>query len=146
MSTESIEVDYDLPHPPEKVWRALTEPVLLAKWLMENDIRAEVGAEFTFQATPIPGQWDGRVQCKVLEVERPRLLRYSWVGGSDSIEGYGGRLDTVVTWTLEATAEGTRLHLSHSGFTEKNRYAFENMGLGWRTHMSKRILRVLAEL
>jgi len=66
--TQSIEVDYDLPQPPEVVWRALTEPALLAKWLMQNDIKAEVGHRFTFQAPPIPGQWDGRVDCMVLAV------------------------------------------------------------------------------
>ena len=81
--TQSIEVDYELPQPPEKVWRTLTEPALLARWLMQNDIKPVVGHKFTFQAEPIPGQWDGRVDCEVLAVEPLRLLRYSWQGGTD---------------------------------------------------------------
>jgi len=145
-ATHSIEVDYDLPQPPEKVWRALTEPALLSKWLMQNDIKPVVGHRFNFQAPPVPGQWDGRVDCEVLAVEPLKLLRYSWKGGSDSLEGYGGRLDTTVTWTLEATASGgTKLHLSHAGFTEKNRFAFENMGKGWRGNLASGIARALAE-
>jgi uncharacterized protein YndB with AHSA1/START domain len=144
-STQSIEVDYDLSQPPEKVWRVLTEPMLLARWLMENDIKPEVGHKFTFRGAPIPGRWDGRVECEVLAVEPMRLLRYSWKGGSDQIEGDGGRLDTVVTWTLDPTPTGgTKLHLSHAGFTEKNRFAFENMGKGWRSHLAQRIAQALA--
>ena len=64
MSTQSIEVDYDLPQSADKVWRVLTEPALLSKWLMTTDIKPELGHKFTFQAQPIPGQWDGRVSCE----------------------------------------------------------------------------------
>ncbi len=85
--------------PPPAVWRALTEPALLARWLMENDIRPEVGHRFTFRAPPVAG-WDGVVHCEVLEVDAPRRLRYTWRGGADDIQGYGTRIDTVVTWTL----------------------------------------------
>ena len=143
--TMSIELDYDLPHPPEKVWRALTDAEVLAKWLMTNDLEPEVGHRFTFQAPPIPGQWDGKVACEVLEVVPLERLSYSWQGGSDKLEGYGGRIDTVVTWTLAPDGNGgTRLHLSHSGFTEANRFAFDNLGSGWRTNVAKRMGEVLA--
>src|SRR5579871_6631661 len=91
---KSISVEYDLPHPPAKVWRALTEPELLASWLMVNDIRPVVGHAFTFKAQPMPG-WDGTVQCEVIEVEPERRLRYSWSGGAED-----SRLESVVTWTL----------------------------------------------
>ncbi len=137
MSTQSIEVDYDLPQSADKVWRVLTEPELLSKWLMKTDIQATVGHKFTFHAQPIPGRWDGRVDCEVLAVEPKKLLRYSWKGGE---------LDTVVTWTLAPGGNGgTRLHLSHSGFTEKNRFAFENMSQGWRSHLADRIAALLKE-
>lgn len=66
--TQSIVVEYDLPQPPEKVWRVLTEPELLSSWLMANDIRAVVGHKFTFRAQPMP-HWDGIVHCEVMEVE-----------------------------------------------------------------------------
>ena len=143
-ATQSIEVDYELSDSPERVWRALTDPKLLSQWLMVNDIKPVVGHRFTFQATPIPGQWDGRVDCEVLAVEPHKLLSYSWKGGSDQLEGYGGKLDTVVTWTLRPSPKGgTLLHLSHSGFTAKNQYAFDNMGKGWRGPLDSRIRSVL---
>ena len=137
----AIEVDYDLPQPPERVWRTLTEPALLGRWLMENDIKPVVGHTFNFRDRPIPGAWDGIVHCTVLAVEPNKLLRYSWVGGTGD-----NALDTIVTWTLTAAGTGTRLHLSHTGFTTKNRMGYDGIGKGWRDHLAKRIADVLAAL
>ena len=124
--TRSIEVDYELPDAPEEVWRALTDAKLLAEWLMTNDIRPVVGHKFTFQGKPIPGVWDGRTECEVLAVEPQRLIRYTWCGGAK--ESPGGRLDSIVTWTLEPGANGgTKLHLSHSGFTSANQFSFDTI-------------------
>jgi len=143
-ATQSIVVEYDLPYPPEKVWRALTEPQLLAAWLMPNDIKAEVGHRFTFRAAPVPG-WDGIVHCEVLVVEPCRRLRYSWRGGSDKNKEYGARLDTVATWTLTPTAVGgTRLRLDHDGFPLES-FAFTAMNQGWRGKVAERIAQVLAQ-
>ena len=145
-TTQSIVVEYDLPRPPEKVWRALTEPALVAAWLMASDIRAVVGHRFTFRAQPMPG-WDGVVQCEMLAVEPYQRLSYSWRGGSDELDGYGGRLDTVVTWTLTPTKSGgTLLRLEHSGFTARNAFAVENMGKGWRGKVGERIAQLLVTL
>ncbi len=145
--TQTIVVEYQLARPPEKVWRALTEPRLLAAWLMENDIAPVVGHRFTMRAQPTPG-WDGVVHCEVLEVDAPRRLRYAWRGGSDAIAaGYGGRLDTEVTWTLTpAEGGGTLLRLEHAGFTAANAFAFENMGKGWRGKIAERIEQVLGAM
>ena len=100
----TIVVDYTLAHPPEKVWRALTESDLLACWLMENDFRPEVGHRFTFRTQPMPAfGFDGIVRCEVLAVDRPHRLRHSWVGGA---------LDTIVTWTLTPKGNGTLLFLA----------------------------------
>jgi len=141
--TKTIVVEYEIQRPPAAVWRALTEPQLLARWLMENDIRAEVGHRFTFRAPPITG-WDGVVHCEVLEVDPPRRLRYSWRGGSDDLPGYGTRIDTVVTWTLTATGGGgTLLRLEHAGFTEKNAFAYEGLAKGWRGKLAARIEAIL---
>ncbi len=99
-------MEYDLPYPPAKVWRALTEPELLAAWLMVNDMQLLVGHSFTFKAEPTPW-WDGIVRCEVLEIDLHKRLRYSWRSGPES-----SRLDTVVTWTLTPTpqvARGSRL-------------------------------------
>lgn len=143
--TRSITVEYDLPQPPEKVWRVLTEPELLAAWLMPNDIKAEVGYRFNFQVQPAPG-WDGVVHCEVLEVEPLRRLSYSWRGGADSNQGYGQAIDTVATWTLTPTADGgTHLRLDHTGFPPES-FAFQVMGEGWRKHAGARMARVLAGL
>jgi uncharacterized protein YndB with AHSA1/START domain len=133
----SICVEYDVPHPPAKVWRALTESALLSAWLMVNDIRPVVGHAFTFKAHPMPG-WDGIVHCEVLEVDPHRRLRYSWCGGAE-----GSRLDSIVTWTLTATPSGTRLELEHSGFMPINAFAFDIMGKGWRGKVAERMSEVL---
>ena len=121
-----IVVDYDLPGPPAKVWRTLTDPALLGSWLMQNDIKAEVGHKFSFRSKPM-GDWDGTVQCEVLEAVANEKLSYSWRGGSGK-----GALDTVVTWTLTPNGTGTRLHLEHAGFTEHAAFAYDAMGRGWR--------------
>lgn len=140
--TMSIEVDYDLADPPERVWLALTDAKLLSAWLMENDLRPVVGHKFTFEGKPIPGIWDGRTECEVLAVEPYRLIRYTWNGGAEGTPGH--RLESIVTWTLTPNdTGGTRLHLSHSGFTEANRFSFDMMGKGWRGMVADAIARVL---
>jgi uncharacterized protein YndB with AHSA1/START domain len=138
--TKSIVVEYDLPHPPAKVWRALTEPALLASWLMENDFAPVVGHRFTFKSHPI-GDWDGTVRCEVLEVEAPKRLVYSWRGGSGARE-----INTVVRWTLQVTARGTHLSLEHSGFLPIHANAFEAMSKGWAGKVAERITQVLADV
>ena len=80
---QSIVVEYDLPFPPTKVWRTLTEPELLARWIMANDIRPVVGERFTFTAEPTPW-WDGKVHCEVLEVAPLERISYSWRSGPES--------------------------------------------------------------
>jgi uncharacterized protein YndB with AHSA1/START domain len=146
VAPRSIVVDYDLAHPPETVWRLLTDSGLLASWLMANDFKPVVGHRFTFRAQPTPG-WDGVVHCEVLVVDRPTRLSYTWRGGSEDLARYGAGLDTVVTWTLQATPTGgTLLRLDHSGFTAKNDFAFETMGKGWREGVAQRLGKVLATL
>ena len=109
---DAVVVDCDLDHPPEKVWRALTEPKLLGAWLLPNDIRAEEGQRFTLREAPGA---DAPIDCEVLAAEKPRLLRYSWRGRDRDAGGWA--LDTVVTFTLDGTAAGgTRLRIVHSGF------------------------------
>jgi len=134
---QSISLEYDLPHPPAKVWRALTEPELLAEWLMDNDMRPLVGQSFTFRSKPMPW-WDGIVKCEVLEVELHKRLRYTWRGGP---------LDTVVTWTLTPTPSGgTRLTLEQSGFVPANASAIDGATDGWRRMVGERLGKVLAGL
>ena len=134
--TQSISLQVDLPHPPAKVWRALTESALLASWLMANDLRPVVGHSFTFKAEPTPW-WDGMVYCEVLEVDPLKRLRYSWRGGS---------LDTVVTWTLMPTPSGgTRLALEQSGFLPADAFAFDGAKKGWQRMVGESLRDVLAQ-
>jgi uncharacterized protein YndB with AHSA1/START domain len=123
--TESLTFEFDLPHPPAKVWRALTEPALLAEWLLPVvglELKLEPGAAFTLKTEPQPG-WDGTVDCRMLEIEPHRKLSYTWV------VGFG--LDTVVTFTLAPTASGTRLHLVQSGFKPDQKQNFGGARYGW---------------
>ena len=138
--TRSVALEYDLPHPPAKVWRALTEPGLLAQWLMANDMQPAVGHSFTFRQEPTPW-WDGIVQCEVLEIEPHKRLRYSWRSGPES-----SPLDTVVTWTLTPTPSGTRLALEHSGFVAADAFAFDGAREGWQRMVGEGLTEVLARV
>jgi uncharacterized protein YndB with AHSA1/START domain len=105
-STDSIVVECDLDESPEKVWRALTEPELMAQWLTSSDVDE-------------PLKPNADIECEVIEAEPHRLLRYSWRGGENDRDGYDCTLDTVVTFTLtETVTGGTHLRVVHSGFKE----------------------------
>ncbi|WP_433474285.1 SRPBCC family protein [Spirillospora sp. CA-142024] len=137
----SIEVDEFLPHPPAKVWRALTEPDLLSRWLMPNDFKPVLGHRFTFTAKPIPNVgFDGTIACQVLDLEEHRLLRIGWRGGG---------LDTTVTWRLVPEGRGTRIFVEHAGFDlddPVSAYAFRGMGSGWRSTVLRSLRHTLADL
>jgi uncharacterized protein YndB with AHSA1/START domain len=139
--TQSISQEYDLPYPPAKVWRALTEPELLARWLMSNDMQPAAGRSFTFRSEPTPW-WDGIVHCEMLEIEPPKRLSYTWRSGPES-----SPLDTVVTWTLTPTPSGgTRLTLKHSGFVPGNKFAFGGASQGWQRMVNQDLPEVLRTL
>lgn len=132
----TLSLDFDLPHPPEKVWRALTDPALLAEWLLPViDLRLEPGAAFTFKTQPYPG-WDGTVSCRFVEIEPHRKLSYTW-----SVPF----LHTVVTFTLTPTASGTRLSLVQSGFEPQQRREFGGARYGW-TMMGGKLADLLARI
>ena len=132
--SESISFEFDLHHAPEKVWRALTDPVLLAEWLLPVvGLALEPGAAFTFQTQPYPG-WNGRVDCRMLEIEPYRTLRYTW-----SVPF----LDTVVTFTLTPTASGTRLSVVQTGFSPDQKRESGGARYGW-TMMGGRLVDLLA--
>lgn len=135
--TESISFEFDLYHSPEKVWRALTDPVLLTEWLLPVvELELEPGAAFTFKTQPYPG-WDGIVNCRILEVDPHRKLSYTWVVGGDL------DLDTVVTFTLTPTASGTRLSLVQSGFKPDQKRNFAGARYGWKM-MGGKLVDLLA--
>ena len=121
--SESLSLEFDLHHSPEKVWRALTDPQLLAEWLLPViDLKLERDAAFTFKTQAYPG-WDGTVNCRIIEIEAPRRLSYTWAVPF---------LDTVVTFTLTPTASGTRLSIVQSGFKPDQKRELGGARYGWK--------------
>ena len=114
--TLSVVVEREIPHPPERIWRALTQPHLIQDWLMKNDFRPVVGHHFNFRA-----DW-GAVDCQVLAVEPNKTLSYTWAAYD---------LKSVVTWTLTPTSAGTHLRMEQSGFRPDQRQAYQGAKGGW---------------
>ncbi len=126
------------PHGREKVWRALTTPELLGRWLMPNDFSPVVGHHFTFRTEPGPG-FDGIVHCRVLEIEPPERLRFSWKGGP---------LDTIVTFELSAVGDdATELRMRQDGFQGVRGWLISRMlKMGFRKMYAQRLPAVLDEM
>ena len=128
VAPDAIEFECDLPEPPEKVWRALTVPELLAAWMMPNDIEPETGSRFAF-AGP-----EAAIECEILDAEPERLLRYSWRERPQP--GDSARqdpLDSTVTFTLARTLSGgTHLRIVHGGFARTAMPAVAMAGIGCR--------------
>jgi len=121
-TTHSVVIEKELPHPPEKVWRALTEGSLIKEWLMDNDFEPAVGHRFTFRSTPAPN-WNGIIESEVRVVEPHKKLSYSW--------GALG-LESLVVWTLVATSGGTLVRMEHSGFRSDKDAAYKGATYGWQ--------------
>jgi uncharacterized protein YndB with AHSA1/START domain len=115
--SRSVVVEREVPFPPEKIWRALTQPHLIEEWLMKNDFMPVADHRFTLR-----GDW-GSVDCQVLTLEPNKTLSYAW--------GAMG-LASVVTWTLTPTNDGTRLRLEHSGFRPEQEQAYQGAKYGWK--------------
>jgi uncharacterized protein YndB with AHSA1/START domain len=128
--TRSVVIERELPHPPEKIWRALSQPHLIEEWLMKTDFTPVVGQRFNFRA-----DW-GAVDCEVLTVEPGRTLAYTWCA-------YG--LESVVTWTLTPTGGGTLLRMEHAGFSPDQNQAYHGARAGW-TNFLARLDQLLARV
>jgi len=126
-TTRSVVVEREMPHPPEKVWRALTQGPLIEEWLMKNDFEPVVGHRFNFRATPMP-QWNGVTDCEVLIVEPCQRLSYTW--NASGVEAAKG-LKTVVTWTLTPTEGGVLVRMEQSGFRPEDDPFYQGAGYGW---------------
>jgi uncharacterized protein YndB with AHSA1/START domain len=136
-ATRSLVVEREMPHPPEKIWRALTIAALVEQWLMKNDFEPTVGHRFNFRAAPIYG-WNGVTDCEVLEIDPPKRLVYSWnASGDQAPDG----LKTIVTWTLTPRDGSTHVRMEQSGFRPQDEAGYRGMGGGW-----PRILARLEEL
>lgn len=140
--SDAIKLDQFLPHTPTRIWRALTDPDLLARWLMPNDFQLKVGHCFTFKGTPMPKvNFSGIVQCQVLDFEVERKLSYSWMDHSGEND-----LRSTVTWRLEPEEQGTHLFLEHDGFDfthPLHRLSYQIMSPGW-TRLMRQLVETLA--
>jgi uncharacterized protein YndB with AHSA1/START domain len=124
--TRSVVIEREIAHPPEKIWRALTQPHLMEEWLMKNDFKPVAGHQFNLRREPKPGV-NIVVDCEVLAVEPHKTLSYSW-------DAYG--LDSVVTWTLTPTTTGTLLRMEQSGFRPDQSQAYHGARAGWREFLT----------
>ena len=120
-ASRSLVIEREMPHPPEKIWRALTQGALIQEWLMNNDFQPVVGHRFSFRSTPVPG-WDGVINSEVLVIEPNSKLSYSW--------GTMGTM-SMVTWTLTPTKGGTHLRMEQTGFRSEQDAAYKGATYGW---------------
>jgi uncharacterized protein YndB with AHSA1/START domain len=117
IETRSVVVEREIAHPPEKIWRALTQSHLIEEWLMKNDFEPVVGHRFNLR-----GDWGG-VDCQVLEIEPRKTLSYSWAANG---------LESVVTWTLTPAGRGTNLRMEQSGFRPDQEQFYQGAKGGWQ--------------
>ena len=122
--TKTVVVEREFAHPPGKLWRALTQPHLIAEWLMQNDFAPQVGHRFNLR-----GEWGGTLDCEVLAIEPGESLSYTW---DHDHHDPAFRLKSVVTFTLTPTAGGTRLRMEQAGFQPHQKQAYGGAHAGWK--------------
>jgi uncharacterized protein YndB with AHSA1/START domain len=125
----TVVIERDIAHPPEKLWRALTQSHLMEEWLMKNDFAPNVGHKFNLR-----GDWGGVLDCEVLEVEPLETLSYSW---DYKHEDPAYNLKSVVTFTLTKTASGTHLRVEQTGFQPSQKQAAAGAYAGWNNFLEK---------
>ncbi len=161
--TRTIKLKTILPHPPEKVWQALTDSKLLGSWFMKNDIEPRQGQYFTFRMAPQKG-WDGVTHCEIIAMEPLKHIAYTYRGeasgekalacagihsdAADKLtEGIFTKLDTVLSFTLESTCSGTILSLEHSGYNGIKLVIISLiMQMGWKKQLTKKLPKVLEQI
>ncbi|GAC1044813.1 SRPBCC family protein [Rhizobium sp. No.120] len=125
----AVVVEREIAHPPERVWRALTQPHLLAEWLMKNDFVLALGHKFTLR-----GDWGGILDCEVLVIEPHSRLSYTWNFAHDEP---AFDLKSVVTFTLTQTDGGTHLRVEQLGFGPDQKQAYGGAKAGWRQFLNR---------
>ncbi len=129
VETRSVIVEREIAHPPEKLWRALTQPHLIEEWLMKNDFKLAAGHRFNLR-----GDWGGVLDCEVLAIEPNRLLSYTWDFKHDDA---AYNLKSVVTFTLTPTDAGTHLRVEQAGFRTTQKQALGGATAGWGRFLAK---------
>jgi len=129
IETRAVVVERDIAHPPEKLWRALTQPHLIEEWLMKNDFAPAVGHRFNLR-----GDWGGVIDCEVLVVEPNKELSYTWNFKHDDA---AFNMESVVTFTLTPTGTGTHLRMEQVGFRPDQKQAIGGARVGWQQMLAK---------
>ena len=127
--TQSVVVEREMPFPPERIWRALTQPQLIEEWLMKNDFKPEGGHRFNLR-----GEWGGVLDCEVLTLEPQKSLAYTW---NFSHEDAAFDLKSVVTFTLTPTGAGTHLRVEQAGFRATQKQAYGGAHAGWKQFFTR---------
>jgi uncharacterized protein YndB with AHSA1/START domain len=135
--TRSVVIEREIPYPPERIWRALTQPHLIEEWLMKNDFKPVVGHRFNLR-----GEWGGVLDCEVLAVEPSKSLAYTWnfVHADAAFN-----LRSEVAFTLTPTPTGTRLRMEQVGFRPDQRQAYGGARSGWERFLAN-LEQVLGEM
>lgn len=131
---------FTYPHPVERVWAAMTDPDALAQWLMPNNFRPEVGREFEFRVDPMMG-YDGVTRCRVLELDEPRRMVWSWVVMGKAGKKLPGPMR--IEWELVPEGAGTRLTLIQTGLEALPWLHRMMMTMGWGTMMKRWLPKVI---
>lgn len=126
--TRTVVVEREFAHAPEKIWRALTQPHLIAEWLMKNDFALAVGHRFNLR-----GDWGGVLDCEVLTIEPNRTLSYTWNFAHDDA---AFALTSVVTFTITPTRNGAHLRMEQAGFRPDQKQAFGGARHGWEQFLA----------
>ena len=129
--TLSVVVERDFPFPPERLWRALTQPHLIEEWLMKNDFKPAVGHHFNLR-----GDWGGVLDCEVLALEPNKTLSYTWNYAQDDAPTNPMRVVSVVTFTLTPAGNGTHLRVEQAGFRKDQPQAFGGAKFGWQKFLA----------
>jgi uncharacterized protein YndB with AHSA1/START domain len=137
--TLSVVIEREIPFPPEKIWRALTQPHLIEEWLMKNDFSPVVGHRFNLRATPQPN-WNGVVDCEVLVVEPNKMLSYTWNSGEADLA-----IKSVVTLSLTPKGAGTLLRMEQTGFRPDQQQNYQGAKYGWQ-HLIGKLEQILARM
>lgn len=159
----TIHITSNLQYKTEQVWQALTDSKLLGKWFMENDFKPGLNQEFTFRMAPQKG-WNGITYCKITEIEPLKKLTYTYQGSAtgekalacaginsemaDSVgKGIFTELDTILSFTLTPTSNGTCLTMEHSGYKGLKLVIVSYvMGMGWKKQLHKKLPLVLEQI
>lgn len=120
--TRTVVVEREIPHAPEKIWRALTQPHLIEEWLMKTDFQPVVDRKFSLR-----GDW-GAVDCQVLTIQPHTTLSYGWAAHG---------LESTVTWPLTPTSKGTNLRMEQKGFRPDQEQAYRGAKMGWGNFFAK---------